>query len=151
MLDIYVDGDACPVKVETYRVALRYDLAVFVVANTSLSVPAAGRVESVVVPHGPDAADDWIAEHAGEGDIVISSDVPLAARCLESGAVVLGPNGRRFTEDSIGAALGSRELMSHLRDLGNVTGGPAPFAKRNRSQFLQILDESIHAVRRRRK
>lgn len=151
MLDIYVDGDACPVKAETYRVALRYDLAVFVVANTSLSVPAAGRVESVVVPHGPDAADDWIAEHAGEGDIVISSDIPLAARCLESGAVVLGPNGRRFTEDSIGAALGSRELMSHLRDLGSVTGGPAPFSKCNRSQFLQILDESIHAVRRRRK
>ena len=151
MLDIYVDGDACPVKAEIYRVAQRYDLAVFVVANTWLHVPNGGRVEAVLVSDGPDAADDWIAKHAGEGDIVISSDVPLAARCLQSCAVVLGPNGRPFTDDSIGAALASRDLLSHLRGLGTVTGGPPPFANRDRSRFLQKLDETIHAVRRRRK
>lgn len=151
MLDIYIDGDACPVKAETYRVALRYDLAVFVVANTSLRVPASGRVEAVVVPDGPDAADDWIAEHVDEGDIVISSDVPLAARCIKKGAVVLGPNGRLLTDDSIGAALGSRDLLSHLRDIGEITGGPPPFSKHDRSRFLQKLDEEIHAVKRRQK
>ncbi|MEM7233476.1 MAG: YaiI/YqxD family protein [Planctomycetota bacterium] len=150
MLDIYVDADACPVKDEVYRVALRYDLAVFVVANTVLSVPANSRIESVLVRESSDAADDWIAERVGQDDIVITSDVPLASRSLERGAAVIGPSGRPFTEDSIGAALASRELLSQLREIGEITGGPAPFDRRDRSQFLQTLDQVIQKLKRRR-
>jgi len=148
MTDIYVDADACPVKSEVYRVAGRYELAVYVVANTWLQVPTRGRVEAVVVREGPDVADDWIAERAGAGDIVISADIPLAARCLENGAYVLGHDGRPFTEDSIGSALASRELLSQLREVGEMSGGPSPFTKADRSRFLQKLDEAVHRVRR---
>jgi uncharacterized protein YaiI (UPF0178 family) len=145
---LYVDADACPVKDEVYRVAERYGLAVKVVANAFLQVPVGARVERVIVEAGPDAADDWIAERAGKGDIVISSDIPLAARCLKAGAQVLGPSGRRFTEDSIGAALAARSIGEHLRSVGETTRGPAPFAAADRSRFLQALDEAVHRARR---
>lgn len=148
MLEILVDADACPVKEEVYRVARRYGLRVRLVANSWMRVPGDELVEMVVVPGDFDAADDWIAEHAGAGDIVISEDIPLASRCLKNGAHVLAPRGRVFTEDTIGDALAARELMSQLRDMGAVAGGPAPIGKRDRSAFLQKLDEIVRTVRR---
>ncbi len=150
MLDIYVDADACPVKEETYRVATRYDLKVFVVSNSWMATPTKGRVELVLVDDGFDAADDWVAEHATEGDIVLTADIPLAARCLEKGARVLGFKGSEFTDDSIGSALASRELLSELREMGEMTGGPAPFEKNDRSKFLGRLDQVIQALLRKR-
>ena len=149
MLDIYVDGDACPVKNEVYRVALRHDLKVFVVSDGPLRAAAPGRVEFIRVRQGWNAADDWIAERCGNGDIAITSDIPLADRCLKNGARVVAPNGREFTEDSIGDALANRELMDQLRAMGAVTGGPAPFAGADRSRFLGRLEETIQAIRRR--
>ena len=149
MLDLYVDGDACPVKDEAYRVAARHDLKVYVVSDGPLRASASGRVEFVRVQQGWNAADDWIAERAGAGDIAVTSDIPLAARCLENGARVLTPNGREFTEESIGEALAKRELMDHLRQMGEVTGGPAPFQPADRSRFLARLEEIIQAIKRR--
>ena len=151
MLDVFIDADACPVKEEVYRVARRNDLAVRVVSNARMRVPHEGRIELVVVPGDFDAADDWIVEHVGANDIVISTDIPLAARCLQKGAVVLRPNGSAFTEDNIGDALASRELLSQLRDLGQISGGPAPFDKRDRSTFLQRLEDTVQMIRRRPK
>lgn len=148
MLTIYIDADACPVKQEVYRVAKRYDLQVIVVSNAWMRVPLETWIKLVIVEGRPDSADDWIVEHAEERDIVISSDIPLASRSLAKGAVVISPTGRRFTEESIGEALATRELMSHLRELGSITGGPAPFDKRDRSRFLQSLDQAIQAIRR---
>ncbi len=150
MLDIYVDADACPVKDETYKVALRYELTVYLVSNSWMRSPERGQVELVVVGDGLDEADYWIAERATDGDIVITADIPLAARCLASGARVLDGKGREFSEDSIGSALASRELMSQLREVGEITGGPAPFEKKDRSRFLGKLDQLIQAMRRRR-
>lgn len=150
MLDIFVDADACPVKDETYRVALRYALKVYVVSNTWMQTPERGQVELVLVDDGFDAADDWVAEHAGAGDIVITSDIPLAARSLEKGARVLDAKGREFTDDSIGSALARRELLSELREMGDITGGPAPFEKKDRSRFLGTIDRIIQALQRRR-
>jgi len=147
MLTIFVDADACPVKEEAYRVAGRYALRVAVVANAPLRVPADARVE-LIVRSGFGAADDWIAEQAGPGDIVITADIPLAARCLERGALVLDPKGQPFTERDIGHALGMRELMNELRQGGVVTGGPAPMTPKDRSRFLSKLDEAINTVRR---
>jgi uncharacterized protein YaiI (UPF0178 family) len=147
LLTIYIDADACPVKEETYRVAHRYDMRVAVVANAPLRVPSDPLVNLVVSP-GFGAADDWIAEQAGPGDIVITADIPLAARCLAKSAIVLGPKGRPFTENDIGAALASRELMDHLRQTGTMTGGPAPMAPKDRSRFLSKLDEMVNFVRR---
>ena len=147
-LRIFIDADACPVKDEVYRVAQRFDLEVIVVSNSYMRTPSKGRVTAVVVGSGADVADDWIAEHADDGDIVISADIPLASRCLAKGAAVLGPTGRPFTEDNIGDALASRELMSQLRDLGMNTGGPAPLQKADRSRFLQQLDQLIQRIRR---
>ena len=147
MLEIYVDGDACPVKDEVYRAALRHDLKVYVVSNTPLRVPDKGRVERVRVGAGLDRADDWIAERARAGDIVVTADIPLAARCLERGARVIAPNGSLFTEDSIGEALASRELMDHLRQMGVATGGPAPFTASDRSRFNARLGEAIQAAK----
>ncbi len=143
MIRIFVDGDGCPVKDETYRVAARYEVPVTLVANSYLSVPEGLAVEMVRVDQGPDAADDWIAENAGPGDVVVTADIPLAARCLDAGARVLGTNGRVFSEDSIGNHLASRELNSHLRDTGVMTGGPPPIAAKDRSRFLQKLDELV--------
>jgi len=151
VLQIFVDGDACPVKNEVYRVALRHDLKVWVVADGPLRAGAPGRVEFVRVKQGFNAADDWIAERAGAGDIAVTSDIPLADRCLKNGACAIAPNGREFTEDSIGAALANRELMDHLRQMGAVTGGPAAFAPADRSRFLARLEETIQAIRRAQK
>ena len=148
MLLVYVDADACPVKDEVYRVAGRYGWKVFVVSNASMRTPRDGDVEMVVVPGAFDAADDWIAERAEAGDVVVATDIPLAARCLQRGAVVLRPNGKRFTEDNIGDALASRELMANLREMGTIGGGPPPFDKKDRSNFLQRLDEAIQELRR---
>ena len=148
---IYVDGDACPVKAEVYRVAARYALKVVVVANATMSVPPGPAVELVVVKGRFDAADDYIVEQIGPRDIAITSDIPLAARCLAKGAAVLGPKGSRFTEDSIGEALAAREIMEGLRQGGWTGGGPSPFAKADRSRFLAKLDETIIAARRKRR
>lgn len=147
MLIIYVDADACPVKDEIYRVAHRYLLRVVVVANAPLRIPADPLVE-LVVRSGFGAADDWIAEQAGLGDIVITADIPLAARCLAKGARVLDAKGRLYTDNDIGAALAMRELMNDLRQGGAVTGGPAPMTPKDRSRFLAKLDETVNAVRR---
>lgn len=149
-MKIHVDGDGCPVKQEVYRVARRCALRVHVVANKSMQTPDDESVEMVVVSDGFDAADDWIVEHAAAGDVVVTSDIPLAARCLKKNAFVIDPKGRRFTENDIGSALASRELMAHLRESGVMTGGPAPFTDRDRSKFLQALDAAIQESRRRR-
>ncbi len=150
-MPIFVDGDACPVKDEVYRVARRYAIQVFVVSNTLLRVPPDALVECVVVRGGFDAVDDWIAEHIGAEDVAITADIPLAERCLRRGARVLGPKGQAFTEDAIGAALATRALLDMLRQCGVGSGGPAPFAKADRSRFLAKLDETIQAVRRSRR
>lgn len=148
MVQIYIDADGCPVKEEVYKVALRHRLKVLVVANSRMRAPSVGDVEVVVVPGGFDAADDWIAERAGEKDVVITADIPLAARCLENGAFVLGLKGRPFTEDSIGDALASREISSQLREMGVISGGPAPFGKKDRSRFLHSLDEMLRKAKK---
>jgi uncharacterized protein len=147
VLTVYVDADACPVKDEVYRVAGRYAMLVKVVANTPLRVPAGPLVEMVVCP-GFGAADDWIASHAGTGDVVVTADIPLAARWLAAGARVLDPRGRPFTDTDIGATLATRDLMDELRQGGMVTGGPVPMTTKDRSRFLSKLDEMITAVRR---
>lgn len=145
---LYVDADACPVKEEVYRVARRYELKVLVVANSIIRVPVEALIEMVVVSGGFDVADDWIAERAARGDVVITSDIPLASRCIETGARVVGPKGFEFTEDAIGDALATRALHDMLRQGGTFNGGPAPFAKVDRSRFLSKLDELVHAARR---
>lgn len=148
---IFVDADACPVKEETYKVARRYGLQVKVVANAFLMTPLEPLIERVIVDAGPDVADDWIADHAAAGDIVITADIPLAQRCLAKGAIVLGPRGKAFTVDSIGAALAGRAVGEHLRSMGEVTSGPPPFQAADRSRFLQALDEAVHRSHRRRR
>jgi uncharacterized protein YaiI (UPF0178 family) len=147
-MSIFVDADACPVKDEVYRVARRYGIKVFLVSNASIFVPKDDLFELVVVRGGFDAADDWIAERVGEGDIAVTTDIPLADRCLKKGARVLSPKGQPFTEDSIGEALATRALLDMLRQSGAFGGGPAPFSPADRSRFLSKLDENIHAVRR---
>jgi uncharacterized protein len=147
MLTVYVDADACPVKDEVYRVARRCGIHVAVVANAPLRVPANPLIEGVV-QRGFGAADDWIVEHAGAGDIVITADIPLAARCLANAAFVLDPKGRPFTESAIGSALALRDLMNDLRQAGESTGGPAPMTPMDRSRFLSKLDETINLVKR---
>ncbi len=148
MLHIYVDADACPVKQEVYRVAQRYDLKVTLVAAAFMRIPESSRLVLEIVGEGADAADDYIVEHVEPDDIVITGDIPLAARSLEKGAFVLGHKGRPFTEDNIGPALATRDLLSELRLMGEVKGGPPPFARRDRSLFLQQLDEAVNAIRR---
>jgi uncharacterized protein YaiI (UPF0178 family) len=170
-VQIYVDADACPVKDEVVRVAGRHGLVVIFVANFGLrpsrflpfdhrsqgllasnvstgdvrlpSGPTGFEVRNVVVPQGADAADDWIVEHAAAGDIVVTADIPLAGRALEKGAFVLGPTGKPFTRDSIGMALAMRELKQHLRETGESRGLNAEFTARDRSTFLQVLDEMV--------
>jgi uncharacterized protein len=146
MIKIYVDADACPVKNEVLRVAKRYGLKVYLAANSPMQIPQDEFVKVVVVKDHLDAADDWIAEHIHAKDIAVSHDVPLASRCLKKGARVIDPKGRVFTEESIGEALASRDLMAYLREMGNMTGGPAPYEKRDRSRFLQRLDDLIQAA-----
>lgn len=144
---VVVDGDACPVKEEVYAVAARYGIPVTLVANRRLAVPERPPVELVVVGDAPDAADDWIAANVGDGDVVVTSDIPLAARCLRAGARVLGTNGRPFSEDSIGGALATRELMSQLRDVGIPSRGPRALAAKDRSRFLSQLDRLLQRGR----
>ncbi len=143
---IYIDADACPVKDETYRVAGRHGLHVFVVANSYINAPREDWIERVAVAAGPDVADDWIVERAEPGDIVITADVPLAARCVAKGAEVLAPTGKAFTPSSIGMQLATRNLMQDLREAGTVTSGPRPFGPRDRSEFLQALGPHGHAA-----
>jgi uncharacterized protein YaiI (UPF0178 family) len=145
---IYIDADACPVKDETYKVAERHGLRVHVVANAWIAVPRAAFIERVAVPAGPDEADNWIAERAARGDIVVTADIPLAARCVKTGASVLAPNGRVFDEASIGMALATRNLMEDLRSAGEQTRGPRPFAARDRSAFLSALETAVQRLKR---
>ncbi len=145
---IYVDADACPVKPEIYKVAGRHRLRVFVVANSFMAVPRDPWIERVVVSDGFDAADDWIAERARRGAIVVTADIPLADRCLKAGADVIGPTGKPFTEASIGMALATRDMMEDLRAMGTLSGGPKPFSARDRSAFLQALDVAIQRLKR---
>jgi len=148
LLDIYIDADGCPVKNEVYRVAERYCLHVVLVANARMRLPDEDNLELVVVGDALDAADDWIVEHVGENDIVITGDIPLAHRCLQVGAQVLDPRGREYDANSIGSALAMRDLLAELREQGTMSGGPAPFQKRDRSQFLQRLDEIVQRISR---
>jgi hypothetical protein len=148
LLHIYIDADACPVKDETYRVAARYDLPVTLVANARMRIPFDAHISLVVVGNTLDAADDWIVEHVGKGDVVITADIPLASRCIEKGASVIGTTGRPFTEDNIGDVTAHRDLLFELREAGEITGGPPPLQKRDRSIFLQRLDEAIQTIRR---
>jgi uncharacterized protein YaiI (UPF0178 family) len=145
---IFIDADACPVKGEVYRVAARYGLHVTLVANSWMNHPGGRAVELIVVEKGHDSADDYIAREVSRGDIVITGDIPLAARCLDKGARVLGYRGREFTDANVGDALATRHLLSQLRDQGTMMGGPKPFAKKDRSLFLQKLDELINALMR---
>ena len=150
MLHIYVDADACPVKQEVYRVVKRYQLEVTLVANSWMRIPDERWLKLEVVGEGFDAADDWIVEEVQADDIVITADIPLASRCVKAGASVIGTTGKPFTENNIGSALATRDLLSELRGAGEITGGPAPLQKRDRSRFLQTLDEVIQSIRRKR-
>ena len=148
MVEIYVDADACPVKDETLRVAARHGLKTYLVSDGGIRPSQNPLVELVVVSHGADAADDWIAEQIQAADICITTDIPLAARCLERGALAIKPNGQPFTENGIGMALANREIMQGLRDSGEITGGPRPFGKSDRSQFLNRLETTVQAAKR---
>jgi uncharacterized protein YaiI (UPF0178 family) len=148
LTDIYVDGDACPVREEIYRVAARLRINVFVVSNGSRPIrpPGSSNVSMVLVGDTADAADDWIAEHVSAVDVCVTSDIPLASRCLKNGARVLSPIGKQWTQANIGNALVGREIARHLRELGTNTRGPAPLAKRDRSRFLSALDTAVQAA-----
>ena len=149
-MEIYVDADACPVKDEVLRVADRHDLPVHMVANSWMRLDDHPLINRVIVPEGPDAADDWIAERAGEKDIVITADIPLASRALTNGAAAIGPNGKPFTRDNIGMALAMRDLNSELRDTGVIRGGGPTFSKQDRSRFLNALENTVQAIKRKR-
>ncbi len=148
--DIYVDGDACPVREEIYRVAARPKVKVFVVSNGSRPIrpPGMSNVSMVLVGDTADAADDWIAERIGPTDVCITSDIPLASRCLKKGARVVSPTGKQWTEANISNALAGRDIARHLRELGEITRGPAPLSKQDRSRFLSALDTAVQAALR---
>lgn len=148
---LYIDADACPVKDEVYKVGARYGLKTYVVSNSFMMIPQSPLIERVVVEAGPDVADDWIAERAAPGDVVVTNDIPLADRVLKAGAAAIKPTGHPFTNDSIGAALAQRSIMEHIRSTGEITGGPRPFDRNDRSRFLQALDEAIQKSRRARR
>jgi len=145
---IFVDADACPVKPEIYRVAERYVLKVYVVANAFMAVPRSELIERVIVADGPDAADDWIAERAGGSDIVVTADIPLAARAFRNGATVISPTGKPFDDDSIGMAVATRDLMTSLRSAGEATRGPKPLSRQDLSRFLSALDLAVVRLKR---
>ncbi len=147
-ITIYVDADACPVKDEIYKVAWRYGVAVMLVSNAYLRIPAHPLIVQTVVDDGFDAADDWIAEHCGARSVVITSDILLADRCLKAAALVLSPKGKPFTPNSIGGAIAVRAIMADLRAGGDQLGGPAPFSKADRSSFLQALDKALVQLQR---
>lgn len=147
-ITVYVDADACPVKDEVYRVAGRHGAHVVVVSNSFITIPREPWIERVIVSDKLDAADDWIAERAGPLTVVVTADVPLASRCVKAGASVLAPNGKAFTDSSVGMALATRDLMQSLREAGAVTGGPKPFSPKDRSAFLGALDRALVRLRR---
>jgi uncharacterized protein YaiI (UPF0178 family) len=145
---IFVDADACPVKPEIYRVAERYGLKVYVVANAFMNAPRSDMIERVIVAEGPDIADDWIVERATDSDIVVTADIPLANRCVKKGATVITPTGKLFTDDSIGMALATRELLTDLRSAGATTRGPPPLSRQDISRFLSALDLAVTRLKR---
>lgn len=148
-ITVLVDADACPVKTEIYKVTERHSVKVLLVANNYLMIPRdATHIERVIVPSGLDMADDWIAEHAKAGSIVITADIPLANRTVKAGAITIAPNGKLHTENNIGNTLATRNLMDSLRSSGQITGGPAPFSSRDRSKFLSALEEAITRLKR---
>ena len=149
-IEIWIDADACPVKDEVYKVAQRYGLKTWVVSNAFMMIPKSAMIARVIVEAGPDIADDWIAEHVAPGDVTVTNDIPLAERVLQAGGHAVTPSGKPFTENSIGAAIAQRALMEQLRSTGEITGGPKPFDRNDRSRFLQALDEIIQKERRRR-
>lgn len=148
MLEIYVDADGCPVKEEIYKVAERYQISVIVVANKFIQIPSSERIRMQVVSGDFDSADDWIIEQCGLDDVVVTTDILLAERALKKKARVLSPKGKEWTEENIGEAVGTRELMAHLRQTGEAKGGPAPMQKTDRSQFLTKLDQILQSIRR---
>jgi len=147
-IQIFIDADACPVKDEIYKVAGRYGLKTWVVSNSFIQIPQSPLVARMIVDAGPDVADDWIVERAGPGAIIITTDIPLAARGVKAGAEVISPKGKVFNEDSIGMALATRNLMEDLRGAGEMTRGPAPFSPRDRSSFLSALDLAVTRLKR---
>ncbi len=149
MLDIYVDADACPVKEEVLRVAMRHKLRVFLVSNSWINMAVGANVQKILVEAGADIADNWIAERIGEGDIAITADILLADRCLKKKASVLGTTGRAFNDDNIGVAKAMRDLSAHLRETGESSGYNAVFSKQDRSRFLQTLEEIVQLIKRR--
>ncbi len=149
-IKIYIDADACPVKEETYKVAARYRLQTIVVSNSFMQIPQSPLISRIIVGAGADIADDWIAEQIVAGDVVVTNDIPLAARILAKDAHAIAPYGRAFTEESIGLALAQRSLMEHIRSTGEITGGPPPFSSANRSRYQQALDQTIVREQRRR-
>ena len=148
MTEIFVDADACPVKDEVVRVAERHDVVVHMVANSWMRLDDGPLIRRVIVADGPDKADDWIVEHCGPADVVVTADIPLASRCLEKSAQVIGPTGRPFTADSIGMALAMRSLNQELRETGVIGGGGPSFSKQDRSRFLQALHNAVVAAGR---
>ena len=147
-MKIYVDADACPVKAEVVRVAERHELSVVFVANSWMRLPEGRLVERIVVEEGADAADDWIASNIGQGDIAITADIPLASRCIKAGGKAIGPTGKPFSDANIGMALAMRDLMSDLRESGEVKGYNAAFSKQDRSKFLQALEQAVQDTKR---
>jgi uncharacterized protein YaiI (UPF0178 family) len=145
---IYVDADACPVKDEALRVAVRHGFAIAYVSNSWMRLPEGPQVQRIVVPDGPDAADDWIAERIGKGDVAVTADIPLAARCLKAGAQAIGPTGKPFTDASIGMALAMRELSQHLRETGESRGFNASFTRQDRSRFLEAMEIAVQKAKR---
>ena len=148
MHEVFVDADGCPVKDEVFKVAARHRWPIHMVSNNWMRLPETPLIHRIVVPEGPDAADDWIAERAGDGDLVITNDIPLASRCLDFGARALRPNGKAFTQNNIGMGLSMRDFSAHLRETGEITGGPAIFTKKDRSQFLSAMEDAIQAIAR---
>jgi uncharacterized protein YaiI (UPF0178 family) len=150
ILRVLVDADACPVKEEIYKVAFRHAVPVTIVSNSPIRVPAHELIDRMVVGDGFDAADDWIAERASAGTVCVTADILLADRCLKAGAMVIAPNGKPFTTSSIGSAIATRAIMADLRAGGDAIGGPAPFARTDRSRFLSALDEALVRLKRMR-
>lgn len=148
MTTLYIDADACPVKDEAYRVAARHGAPVFVVSNSPMRVPREPWLTPVLVSAGPDAADDWIAERATTGDVVVTADIPLASRALKAGALAVHPAGRPFTPDNIGSALAGRMVGEHLRSMGETTRGPPAFTPADRSRFLQALESAMRRAKK---
>jgi hypothetical protein len=146
MTTIYVDADACPVKEEAAKVAARHGLAIHFVSNAFMRLPEGENVYRVVVPDGPDVADDWIAERITSSDIAVTADIPLASRCLKAGAKVIGATGKPFTDANIGTALAMRDLQQHLRETGESKGYNASFTKQDRSRFLQVLEQAVQDI-----